>query len=132
MPKILVVDDEGPIRRLLRTALLGAGHEIAIAGGPEEAIARCASERFDLVVSDVLMPVMDGHELTRIIAGFWPQTRVILMSGFDPGCEICPYRTRCQLVPKPFSTQHMMAAITEALTRPPPELKPPEASPANR
>jgi len=130
MARILIVDDEGPIRSLLWAALLGSGHEIAVAGGPEEAIARCASEPFDLVVSDVLMPGMDGHELTRIIAGFWPQTRVVLMSGFDPGCEICPYRTRCQVVLKPFSAKHMMAAITEALTRPPPELKPPGLVPS--
>ena len=51
-------------------------------------MAICESERFDVILSDVVMPGRNGHELARWIAAHHPSTRTVLMSGFDDStCE---------------------------------------------
>jgi len=93
MPRVLVVDDEEPIRNLLRKVLVRAGHEVHTASNAQAAIEICASPPCsDLVISDVVMPGIDGHELARRRAVKCPNSRFILMSAFDPGCEECPPR----------------------------------------
>ena len=68
MPRILIVDDEASIRALLTTAFGVAGYEVRTAPDGPEAMALCETERFDAVLSDVVMPKMNGHELARWIA----------------------------------------------------------------
>ncbi len=63
MAKILVVDDEAPIRALMRATLTMAGHEVVEAGGGEEALKKIKKDDFDLVVLDIMMPVTDGYEV---------------------------------------------------------------------
>ncbi len=122
--RILVVDDDERIRNLLRAALASAGYEVQTAPGPEEAIALSgASGCFDLVLSDVVMPGIDGHEMTRRMAVLCPGSRVVLLSGFDPGCEKCPYVTGCTVIPKPFDLKDVVAFVAETLAAPPRELK---------
>ncbi len=122
--RILVVDDDEHIRDLMRVALVRAGYEVQTVAGPEEALRLCGSrERYDLVLSDILMPVMDGHELARRIAALCPGTRVVLVSGFDPGCEKCPFVPGCPVIPKPFDLKSLVALVTESLAAPPPERK---------
>ena len=107
---------------MLAMAFETAGHQADTASGAAEAIEKCSRQEFDLILSDVLMPVMDGHQMVRALAGKCPRTRVILMSGFDGGCESCPYSTRCRLIPKPFRAEQAIRAVAEALSGPPPSL----------
>ena len=65
MAKILVVDDEPDARFLLRYAFERAGHEVSEAANGQAALQAIADSRPDLVVTDVMMPVMDGVELIR-------------------------------------------------------------------
>ena len=123
MATILVVDDDERIARLLRLALARAGHEVEAVDDSEVALAAYRQHRFDVVVADVLMPRMNGHELTRCIASLSPTSRVIHMSGFDPGCEHCPYVRRCPLIPKPFNVDEVVAFIGQILETSPPALK---------
>jgi hypothetical protein len=67
------------------------------------------------------MPEMDGHELARRIAVLCPGTRVVLVSGFDPGCEKCPFVPGCPVIPKPFDVKSLVALVAETLAAPPPE-----------
>jgi len=69
MSRILVVDDEAAIRKVVRDALEKAGHEVETAVDGEEAAALFEAARFDLVVTDLNMPKMDGLELVRWIRG---------------------------------------------------------------
>jgi CheY-like chemotaxis protein len=61
--KILIVDDEAPIRALMRATLTMAGHQVVEASGGEEALEKIKKTQFDLVVLDIMMPVTDGYEV---------------------------------------------------------------------
>ena len=63
MSKILIVDDEAPIRALMRATLTMAGHQVEEAAGGEEALEKIKKKDFDLVVLDIMMPVTDGYEV---------------------------------------------------------------------
>jgi DNA-binding NtrC family response regulator len=117
MPRILIVDDEPSIRTLLSAAFGMAGYEVRTAPDGPEAMALCKAERFDAVLSDVVMPKMTGHELAQWIATEHPATRTILMSGFDLACQDCPHAGRCMLIPKPFRPRDAVAQVETALAR---------------
>ena len=102
MARILIVDDEPAIRSLLAAVLTREGFYVQTAGNGSQAMAICTAEPFDLVLSDVLMPGMDGHELAQWIATRYPSTPTALMSGYDIGCKGCPRSPRCKLITKPF------------------------------
>ena len=122
--RILVVDDEPHVRHLLRESLTHAGYEVQEAGSVDEALALCKQVGcFDLLISDVRMPGADGHELARRVAQLCSGSRIILTSGFDPGCDECPFEAGCPQISKPFDLQQVVARIAEALTAPPPDRK---------
>lgn len=81
---MLVVDDEEMVRRLAARMLLGEGYHVLEARGGEEAIRvlQRASQRIDLVVTDVAMPGLGGRQLGATIYRCWPEVRVLFMSGF--------------------------------------------------
>ncbi len=123
MSYVLVVEDESPVRTLVCAYLRNAGHTVECVGSAEEAVQACASCPFDLVLSDIRMPEIDGHELARRLAEICPQTRVLLMSGFDPGCDACPYSPQCEIVSKPFSPERLVFCVSRSLAAPPPRVK---------
>ena len=119
MPRVLVVDDEKQIRGLLSRILVQAGYEVHTAANAQAAIEMCAPPAsFDVIVADVVMPGMDGHELARRVAIQSPNSRVILMSGFDPGCVECPYVDTCPRLPKPFGPKDITTLLSEVLAQP--------------
>ena len=65
MSRILVVDDEAGLRKVVRDALEQAGHEVETAGDGEEALSLFAERSFDLIVTDLAMPRRDGLDLVR-------------------------------------------------------------------
>jgi CheY-like chemotaxis protein len=81
MPRILVVDDEEQIRRILRLTLERAGHEVDTAADGNEAVAKFDPERHDLVITDIVMPEKEGietiQELRQVSAG----VKIIAISG---------------------------------------------------
>lgn len=65
MATILVIDDEQPLRELLAEALESEGHRVIVAGNGREALAMVRRDRPDLVVSDVMMPFLNGVKLCQ-------------------------------------------------------------------
>jgi DNA-binding NtrC family response regulator len=119
LPRILIVDDEKGIRSLLTLAFLRAGYEVRTAADANEARALCASEPLDVMLSDVLMPCMNGHELVRWVAAHHPQIRCALMTAFDDvDCDRCPYMSGCEVLPKPFAPRDAVALVAKLLAQP--------------
>ena len=81
---ILLVEDEEGVRRMVHLALERRGYRVLVAGGgPEELeIARGHQGPIDLLISDVVMPQMNGAELARELLSERPQTLVLLISGY--------------------------------------------------
>jgi DNA-binding NtrC family response regulator len=105
MPRILIVDDEPGIRKLLAVSFKREGYDVHVASSGSEAMKVCESETFDVMLSDVRMPGgVNGHQLVRWLVVRAPATRVVLMSGFDDiQCENCGFAQEpCSLLPKPF------------------------------
>jgi DNA-binding NtrC family response regulator len=117
MARILIVDDEAGIRELLAQFLPQDGHSVQTAGSGFEAMWTCAAQPFDLVISDVVMPGMDGHHLARWLALNHPATQMALMTGYDVGCqeEGCPYSPRCEFLAKPFSPGEAVEFVRKIL-----------------
>jgi two-component system response regulator MprA len=81
MSRILVIDDEPSVRRALRRVLEKFGHEIEEAGDGAAGAIVCANMKPDLVITDVIMPKMNGIDATRIIREANPNVRILAISG---------------------------------------------------
>ena len=79
--KVLLVEDDRSLREALADTLLLAGHDYKAVGSAEEALAAVGGEAFSLVVSDVNMPGMDGHQLLGLLRARQPQLPVLLMTA---------------------------------------------------
>jgi len=115
MATILVVDDEGSIRSLLALILKSEGHEVLTASNGLEGTALFRSFRssIDLVITDMVMPNMDGYELVRLIQHDQPDARIICMSGYsDEGCP-----PGASWLAKPFAPKRVVDMVNEALLR---------------
>ena len=81
--KILVVDDEAPIRDVIRKGLSQmGGYNVEVAQNGLEAIEKIEKDVFDLVLTDLKMPEMNGLELLKTIKGIRPEVMVILMTAY--------------------------------------------------
>ncbi|QHC94656.1 sigma-54-dependent Fis family transcriptional regulator [Pseudomonas sp. R84] len=79
--KVLLVEDDRSLREALADTLLLAGHDYHSVGCAEDALTAVAREAFSLVVSDVNMPGMDGHQLLALLRARQPQLPVLLMTA---------------------------------------------------
>lgn len=117
--RILVVDDQSGIRRLLRRVLLDAGHEVVDAASGSEALAQVGQgDSVTLAFVDITMPEMDGITLTIALRDRLPDLPVVLMSGFDmddvlaSGPAMAP---QPQFIEKPFRIEQVLQAVTAAI-----------------
>jgi two-component system, cell cycle sensor histidine kinase and response regulator CckA len=112
---ILIVDDELPVRRLAQIMLEDEGYQVHIAGDACEAL-RIASRlacRLNLLVSDMIMPGCDGHELIREIRQICPFIDTMMMSGafVAEDARLKDYK----ILPKPFTKPQLVAAARTIL-----------------
>jgi DNA-binding NtrC family response regulator len=120
---ILVVDDEPYIRSLIKSVLARDGHDILEAADGTEAIAvwERSREAIDLLLTDIVMPRMDGLELAEQLSSRSPRVRVLYMSG---RCEIADVQKRIKrrgsgFIRKPFDIEGLTLAVTRILGQPP-------------
>jgi two-component system cell cycle response regulator CpdR len=79
-------------------------------------IATWESESFDLLLSDVMMPGMNGHELAQWVAMNHPKTQTALMTGYDATCQGCPFSPRCSMLAKPFLPKDVVSFVARVLS----------------
>ncbi len=80
--RLLIVDDESEIRDALSRHFRFMGRDVDTAGNGQEALDKLAESKFDIVISDIVMPVMNGVALLRIIRREFPMIHVIIMTGY--------------------------------------------------
>lgn len=116
--RILVVDDEAPMRELCRRALAEAGAAVETAAGAEEALALLGRGAFDIVLTDVRMSgPRAGVDLAGEVRGRWPRTDVIIMTGM-PSLEtaIPTLKTgAADYLIKPFTIPHLQSVVSKLL-----------------
>ncbi len=81
MARVLIIDDDPTIRRVLRRLIEREGHTVTEAENGKIALRRFVGEPADLVISDIYMPEMDGIELLMRLRETYPETRLVAMSG---------------------------------------------------
>jgi len=110
--RILLVDDDPHMRKVVTRLLAGAGHSVVNASGAPEALAQVERQRFDLMVTDHAMPGINGVELAAVMRGVDPAQRVILFTGHPP--QTTPSDIAC-VVSKPAKADEIHAAIARAM-----------------
>ncbi len=81
--KILVIDDEDIVRLSCSRTLVPEGYELKMANNGAEGLKLLEEESFDLVLTDLKMPHMDGIEVLANIKGKWPATDVVIVTGYQ-------------------------------------------------
>jgi two-component system response regulator (stage 0 sporulation protein F) len=118
MATILVVDDQKPIRSLLRAALEGDGHEVLEASNGLLGLERCRERAPDLIITDMLMPEMNGLELMLELNRSFPNVKVIAISGgpeMESGLHAAKLLGARQTFQKPVDIRAVLDAVRDEL-----------------
>jgi DNA-binding response OmpR family regulator len=116
--RILIAEDEAPLRSLVRMSLEAIGHQVTTVGDGEEALKAFAAEPFDLVILDIMMPRVDGFDVCREIRTRSDVPIIMLtalggtddmVKGFELGAD--------DYIAKPFSFKEVQARIHAILRR---------------
>lgn len=118
MSKMLIVDDEFRIRELIKKYALYEGHEVDEAEDGEQAVLKCRNNTYDIIIMDIMMPVLDGFGAVEQIRRFSTTPIIMLsargeeydrLSGFESGVD--------DYVVKPFSPKELMMRVSAVLRR---------------
>lgn len=128
MARILIAEDDDNVRSFVVRALEHAGHEVTETSDGGLALEALAAENgaFDLLLSDIQMPVMDGIALALSTAATYPDLTILLMTGFAEqrerahGLDALIY----DVLPKPFSLVALIDKVADALSGRPAEIVP--------
>lgn len=117
MAKILVTEDEYALRMFVARALRMDGHETYEAGDGAEGLDKLEEGEFDLLLSDIRMPVMDGIELAHEAAAKFPHLKILLMTGYAEQRERADDLAAkiVDVVEKPFALPEIRRAVASAL-----------------
>ncbi len=120
MPRVLIADDEESMRVLVARAIAMDGHDTVTAQDGAEALEILTREdgAFDLLLTDIQMPVMDGIALALAAARDFPNVTIVLMTGFADQRERASGLNAIahDVITKPFSVADVRSAVAAALT----------------
>lgn len=116
MKRILVIDDELIIRSSCKKILAPEGYEVISAESGKEGIELFEKEAFNLILLDLKMPDMDGIEVLKIIKDKWPETKIIILTGYST-VETAVNTLRLgafNFIEKPFTPDTLLNSVREA------------------
>ena len=120
MAKILIAEDEEALRAMCARGLTMSGHEVMTASDGAEALELLKREsgRFDLLLTDIRMPIMDGIALALAAARDFPDLTILLMTGYADQRERASGLDAIihDVIAKPFSLATLRGTVNEALT----------------
>ena len=120
--EVLIVDDEADIRESLAEILRSARHRVVTASSGREALERMTAERYDVILTDIRMPDVDGRALYEAIEAQWPAQapRVVFVTGDTLASELREFvcRSGRLVIEKPFLPSEVRRIVDEvAATR---------------
>ena len=115
---ILLVEDEPDLRALVHEVLTGQGYQVLLTQGPAEALktARATTDPIDLLLTDIVMPDMNGLALAERLQVDRPEMKVLYMTGYSNDVVMAhgtPHEGA--LIQKPFTPRHIVARVREVL-----------------
>ena len=118
---VLVAEDNPAVREFVVRALTSVGHKVAAAIDGQQAMDMLVQEKYDVLVTDIVMPNVDGIALAMKATRLFPDLRIIMISGY------AQERMRAhnlealvhQIIAKPFSLEEICEAVRKALSAPP-------------
>ncbi len=115
---ILVVDDMEGIRRLLRKVLTGAGYKVIEAADGKQALQQMRTSQVDLVLTDLVMPEMEGIEAIQTIHMQWPELKIIAISGEFGGqfLQVAEHLGANATLPKPIRPEVLLDVVRRVLS----------------
>jgi two-component system cell cycle response regulator CpdR len=120
MARILIAEDEEALCAMCARALSSVGHDVTTASDGTDALDSLKREsgRFDLLLTDIRMPIMDGIALSLAAARDYPDLTILLMTGYADQRERAHGLDALihDVLPKPFSLTALRDAVNEALT----------------
>ncbi|MEQ1892265.1 MAG: ATP-binding protein [Planctomycetota bacterium] len=118
---VLLAEDEASVREFVQATLVRAGHSVLAADNGQAALdlARRHRGALDLLVTDVVMPVLGGPELARELHGLHPGLPVLFVSGYASESQRLPDAAKGEVgyLPKPFTSARLLASVAELLAR---------------
>lgn len=117
MARILVAEDERAVREFVRRALTHHGHDVTLVEDGLEALGALRDGEFDLLLTDIVMPGMDGIALALKVARDKPDIKILLMSGYAAERQRAHNLDELihRVIPKPFSLRDICAAVDDTL-----------------
>jgi two-component system cell cycle response regulator CpdR len=119
MASILLAEDDTSLRTFLARALKKAGHDVAAVGDGAEALALVQGKAFDLLLSDIVMPGLDGIALSREAGRLHPAMRIMFITGFAAVAlnERNGAPRGAHVLSKPFHLKDLVAEVEGLLAR---------------
>ncbi len=120
MTRILVIDDDVLIRKLVAKTLARAGYEVAVAADGHEAERIYRSEPADMIITDLFMPEKEGMEIIRELRHDFPEVKIIAISGAG-SLGTVDYLEMARMIgagrtlAKPFAPEDLLATVVELL-----------------
>ncbi|KLI63623.1 cell cycle two-component system response regulator CpdR [Aurantiacibacter marinus] len=112
MIRILLAEDDTAMRTYLKRALEQAGYSVAAVGSGTEALPLIQTEIFDLLLSDIVMPEMDGIELAQRCSDLSPSTKVMFITGFAAVALRANRETpQAKMLSKPFHLKDLVLEV---------------------
>ncbi len=114
--QVLVLDDEPIVGKRLQPALAKVGCDVEVFDAPRPALERIGEKRFDVVVTDIRMEEIDGIEVLEKVLARWPETRVIMITGYAT-VEVAREamaKGAFDFIAKPFKPQELRDVIAKA------------------
>lgn len=117
-PKILVIDDEAIVRISCRKCLTLEGYDVTLAGTGLEGLRLTETDHYDLILTDLKMPDMDGMEFLIKMKQKQPEAKVIMITGYSTAehAEEAMRLGAYNYIEKPFTPDTLVAAVKKALS----------------
>ncbi|UCG77366.1 MAG: sigma-54-dependent Fis family transcriptional regulator [Nitrospirota bacterium] len=115
--RILVIDDEAIVRVSCQRVLTPEGFDVIVVPSGREAIDRLEKEKFDLVLTDLKMPDMDGLEVLKTIKSRWPELIVIIITGYGTiSTAVQAIKLGAfEYIEKPFTPEDILNIVKKAI-----------------